>query len=262
MKKFVISLFCIALLAISWTQVKHGFGSIGGYTGAPSDGKNCGNCHPNNVRPAANWVQVTNLPADGFTPGDTLDITLQANQNGMKNAGFEMRAEDALKNQIGSFVLIDAVKTRTTNFNSVTHTDDGHETNTGSISWNVRLAVPQNAPDTFKLYTCFNLNNGGYGNKDSSRTNVVTLYKSPIGNYANNQKAAAHVFPNPTYQTLNFEGIGKAERIEVYDMNGKLVLSTSFKKVISLDGLNEGMYFVKVRNHTQDLLVKRIVKLD
>ncbi|WP_422105007.1 aryl-sulfate sulfotransferase [Winogradskyella sp.] len=64
------------------------------------------------------------------------------------------------------------------------------------------------------------------------------------------------VFPNPTRDILNFEFARRIDRIQVYSMTGKKVLSKSDSDFINLENLAKGMYIVEVSIDNNSEFVK------
>ncbi len=182
-----------------------------------------------------------------------------ATQDGMKNAGFEMRAEDSQQNSVGEFLIVDTVQTRKTAFGSITHTDDGHETNSGLKTWLVDLAVSLNAPDTFTLYTSFNLNNGGYGVNDTTRTSALKLYKTPTANLSDSEDIDLQIFPNPCTEGFHVVGITSASEVRIYNAKGQLVKQLMAQEYIPMNDLPQGMYFVHTASYHA---VRKVLKVD
>jgi hypothetical protein len=58
------------------------------------------------------------------------------------------------------------------------------------------------------------------------------------------------VYPNPTNGLLTLQGsfneLSKQNTIEVYDMNGRVVISSNFKTQINVQTLEKGIYYLKV----------------
>lgn len=61
------------------------------------------------------------------------------------------------------------------------------------------------------------------------------------------------LWPNPSSDLIQFNILGLRE---IYDLTGKLVLSTNNKSV-DIKSLNSGVYFVKFENST---IIKRFIK--
>ena len=62
-------------------------GAPAGYTGSPFDNKNCTNCHGGSASTVTGWI-TSNIPAQGYTAGQSYTITLTSTGSG--NKGFEI----------------------------------------------------------------------------------------------------------------------------------------------------------------------------
>ena len=74
-------------------------GSPAGYTGSPGDGKNCTNCHNGSASWVSGWI-TSDIPAEGYTPGNTYTITVTVSGSGQK--GFEVSPQDVPGNLLGT----------------------------------------------------------------------------------------------------------------------------------------------------------------
>ena len=82
----------------------------------------------------------------------------------------------------------------------------------------------------------------------------VTAYNS-----VNELEAATmSVYPNPATETL-YVNAENVERVEIYDMAGRNVLSTTLS-VVDLRGVEAGVYFVTVRGDNAVKTTKLVVK--
>ena len=63
------------------------------------------------------------------------------------------------------------------------------------------------------------------------------------------------VYPNPVKDVLTINGIYKS--VEIYDIYGKLVLSSNAKQTINVSSLADGVYFVNI-NTKKIITVKKI----
>jgi hypothetical protein len=82
-----------------------------------------------------------------------------------------------------------------------------------------------------------------------------------------NNKEQVNIYPNPNNGSFVIEPIpsltlpqGKGTLMQVYDVNGKLVLSQSINGKTSIDasGLNEGVYNISLQNN-EGVVNKRLV---
>ena len=128
-------------------------GSPGGYSGSLVHGRTCGSnggCHGGGFTTAN--VQVTStIPAGGYEEGESYEITVSTTVSGFSKFGFELFAESETPSALGSWVITDAARTRTTG-SSVTHTSSGSAAPTsGTTSWQVNWVAPSGSqgPVTF-----------------------------------------------------------------------------------------------------------------
>ncbi|HOI31346.1 MAG: T9SS type A sorting domain-containing protein [Bacteroidales bacterium] len=153
------------LLLIPFTAllVSNMSGSIGGKTGSPGDGgANCTECHIGTPITQSGWIE-TNIPTNGFTPGETYEITVNASHSGAGRFGFELTAEAATGAKLGGFTLTDPTRTRFTNgSNAITHTSSGNSGG-NSTSWSVDWTAPQDQAEV-RFYAAVNGANGNGSN--------------------------------------------------------------------------------------------------
>lgn len=67
------------------------------------------------------------------------------------------------------------------------------------------------------------------------------------------------VYPNPTKNYLHFENTNNAKKIEVFDLNGKLIHSTN-KTSIRTSQLNKGMYLYSVQLNNGKVVSGKFIK--
>lgn len=138
-------------------------GSIGGKTGSPGDnGANCTECHVGTPITQNGWIE-TNIPPNGFTPGETYEITVNASHPDAGRFGFELTAESDGGAKLGGFTLTDPTRTRFTNgSNAITHTSSGNAGG-NSTSWSVDWTAPENQSEV-RFYAAVNGANGNGAN--------------------------------------------------------------------------------------------------
>lgn len=62
-----------------------------------------------------------------------------------------------------------------------------------------------------------------------------------------NGKDSFQVYPNPTSDRINFKNIESIEKVEIYDISGKLSISSENATSINVSKLEKGAYVVKVK---------------
>jgi len=140
-------------------------GSPGGKTGSPGDGANCTQCHTGTPQSASGWI-TTNIPAMGYTPGQTYTITVTGTHSGVGKFGFETTAESSGGSKKGTFIITDAVQTQLTNSNhAVTHTSAGTTPSGNSKTWTFDWTAPAAGTGNITFYAAFNAANGNGNNQ-------------------------------------------------------------------------------------------------
>lgn len=74
-------------------------GSPAGYTGSPGDGHDCMACHGGTTAFVSGWI-TSSFPADGYTPGETYNITVTVSGTGSK--GFEVSPQNIAGDLLGT----------------------------------------------------------------------------------------------------------------------------------------------------------------
>jgi hypothetical protein len=88
-----------AIAGFSGDETDYPGGSPAGYTGSPGDGKDCVQCHGGSSSTVDNWI-TSDIPAEGYTPGDSYTITVTVTGTGKK--GFEVSPQDLAGNLLGT----------------------------------------------------------------------------------------------------------------------------------------------------------------
>lgn len=67
------------------------------------------------------------------------------------------------------------------------------------------------------------------------------------------------MFPNPANDYVTFKTNGSADYIDIYNSEGRLVLSKTYKDRINISSLNQGMYFIRLKSNTEMYKTKRLI---
>lgn len=68
------------------------------------------------------------------------------------------------------------------------------------------------------------------------------------------------VYPNPTSSNINISSKAIIDGVEIYDAQGKKVLSANFQKQIDISNLNSGLYLIKLYSGESQMSKKLIIK--
>tara|TARA_B110000902_G_scaffold34988_1_gene37161 strand:- start:163 stop:1026 length:864 start_codon:yes stop_codon:yes gene_type:complete len=84
--------------------------------------------------------------------------------------------------------------------------------------------------------------------------NCTTNISEEIGN-------SKTVYPNPTTGKITLKHIKKIDRVNIFDLRGKLVFQTNNGiKEIDISGLNEGLYFMNIHTLSGTKISVKIIK--
>lgn len=124
--------------------------TIGYLTGAPSgkandpasSNSNCTSCHSGTatINSAVGNI-TTNIPASGYVPGTTYQITANVVYAGKTRFGFEVSPQNSTGTQKGTITITDPTNTKIVSTKYVTHTSAGN-TGSGTRSWSFNWTAP------------------------------------------------------------------------------------------------------------------------
>ncbi len=107
-------------------------------TGSPGDGSNCTECHGGTPTTVAGWI-TSNIPAGGYTPGQTYQITASNQLTGTGKFGFEVSPQNAAGTLLGT--LAAGTNSQLVGSNKyVTHTSANTSNSTWTFNWTAPVA--------------------------------------------------------------------------------------------------------------------------
>ena len=136
MKKHIFilgSIIAIAILFYPQSTIGKLTGSPGGKTGSPMDNSDCTSCHSPSAPATVSTTHITsNIPSNGYTPGNTYTITTSSWAD-----GFEITCEENTgSTKTGTFFNINpSANQLVNNGNAITHTAAGNSSGTWSFDW-------------------------------------------------------------------------------------------------------------------------------
>ena len=255
----LVLLVPFTLVFFSWPS-----GSPGGKTGSPGDeGETCTNCHTSfAVISETGWI-TTDIPAEGYTPGETYVITATGTHAGVVNFGFELTAEDNIGKKRGTLAVTDETRTKFTNDdNAVTHTNNGIAPTDDSNTWSMNWTAPDAELGEITFYAAFNAGNGADGKLgDQIYTSSLAVTQSTVGLGDDLLAESIRAYPNPATNYVNLD-VPEGAEIRMVNMVGQQIMNrenTNASERIDLSGLDKGFYFVQV-THESNTASMRIVK--
>lgn len=262
MKKILISAFALSLsvflLAFN-THKRHNSGEVGA-TGSPGEGT-CAGCHGGGA--AGTTISVTATPAftnNTYDPGITYTVTVTVAHPSQGAFGFDCEILNSSNTNAGTMSNPGTGATLANAFNgrrNAIHTTK--KIGSGSALWTFVWTPPLSGDVTFYIAgNAVDSNNGTSG--DSPASTSFTLGNSiGTGIASSDIKEDIHVniYPNPASELieLNFLLLRKSHiNVELTDIKGKSVKvfmneereAGAHSKIISLNGIASGVYFVTV----------------
>ena len=156
--------------------------------------------------------------------------------------------ENTNDTKAGLFGTSDPINTQfTNNSNAVTHTAAGNSLNTWNLTWEAPIA----GTGDITFYGAFIEAGYPIGNNQGDLFNSTTVsFNEAIVNSTINLSEEN----NFTFNSAN-NTIESMKTVSMYDISGKLVLSTN-EKFTTISHLNKGVYILKSENKTQKIIIK------
>jgi len=255
----------IALCSTTSSVNSSSSGAPAGKANDPASGSaNCTGCHSGTATSATTQASITStIPTAGYTPGATYTITANVNFTGRSKFGFQVSPQNAAGTLLGTLINTSAQTKLVGAAKYVTHTTAGNS-GTNTKSWTFDWTAPAAGTGAVTFYGSFMASNGDGGtNGDIIYTTsyaVTEAVASGISEVEANTNALTVInLKNALQISYNAQSVATAN-VELYTLNGTLVSTTSFEQqnagAVNLnvdvkDGLNTGIYIVKVQQGTQ-----------
>jgi hypothetical protein len=110
--------------------------------------------------------------------------------------------------------------------------------------WTLRTAMLQGGNSTYKYG--FNFSSGSFWNAEGVFIDDIKLTGTQLTEINEFQSFSSLIFPNPVSDILNIKSQINPNRMEVVDVNGRVVYSGGNESRISVAGLSPGLYTSKM----------------
>lgn len=249
---FYLLFFAISTAIFLMSGVDYSSGSPGGKTGSPGDsGNTCTQCHAGTAEPAEGLIS-SDIPGQGFIPGETYEIQVSFTDENAGLFGFEVTAENSADAKTGTFTLTDEENTQFVNANAaVSHTNSGTTPVDNSKTWTMQWTAPEEPEGPVTFYTAVNAADGnGTNSGDQIYTSSETYQINSVG--IAEQEIVEKLYPNPVRDMLHITLENANEKVHIWSASGKLLNSKQVKShQISIDVSQyaEGVYFLSVEGY-------------
>jgi hypothetical protein len=140
------------------------------------------------------------------------------------------------------------------------HASYGFDDNNFGNYSNSGFGAGFNGPNNDGRFYSGQLDDIGIWNRALTQSEITAIYNSMPTGINNIKNFNIKIYPNPTNNIINIEGLTKNENntIQIFDVQGKLVITKTIteKGTIDLSELNKGVYVIKIGEVAQ-----RIVKM-
>lgn len=269
--KFTLALsFLLAVGMIYDYNTRSVYSSSGGaptgYTGDPAvnSGQTCGmgGCHTAGAATptGSEDSQITsNIPAGGYVPGETYDITVSVAGGGSK-FGFSL----SVGGNLGS--LISPNGTTNLSGNYITHASSSN-TGSGGRTWEFQWTAPQPGSGDVTFYASTLYANGSGSSGDVTIPTSTTVSEASGVGITEAELEALTVYPNPVIDEINVAAKDVDEEImfTMYGVDGRLILEETHEPgEITIDvadkSLSTGVYFLRMESGGNSTIKKLLVQ--
>ena len=250
-------------------------GPPAGFCGAPGEGGvTCAICHTGPVPTFTPGMITSNVPADGYVPGNTYSFTACVQRPGHVKFGFEISPQDSFGSPLGELIDMNPETQIVGTGNYISHTLPGTYNNgIDSVIWTFDWTAPNAGTGVVNFYGAFNITDSNNSNNhDTILTSILSvpenifLDASDVASVINN----IIVFPNPASDYFNVDfNLASAKNIgiKLYDLGGRIselteqikMVPGNYSKRISIpDSYSSGIYYLAV-SVDEKLFFKKII---
>lgn len=231
--KQLFTLTCLSIFTL-WISFKNydqhlsanNSGAPQGHSGAPGDnGRTCNACHGGPApAPQDGWI-VSDIPAGGYVPGQTYNITATASRSGINKFGFQVSPQNPSGAQIGSLRSTGTETAVQAAGKYITHTSFGTAGSGQLKTWNFEWVAPAAGAGPVTFYGSFLAANGNGGSSgDVTLTSALTVpERTATSTAVATAVPTVRLYPNPVRDQLGIYWDEKEIQpgsIEIFDLSG------------------------------------------
>jgi hypothetical protein len=242
-------------------------GAPSGNTGSPGDGGNTcarSGCHSGGPAVGAQVASITsNIPANGYVPGETYEMTATMSNGGVK-FGFSVSPQDVQGNLLGTLVATSATAINGSG-KYITHTPSSNS-GSGTKSWTFGWIAPAAGTGAVTFYGAFNFANNALGSSGDVIVSVSQTFEENTSTGISEQAlASVAIFPNPAQGEINIRlsDVDEVIMVSMFAIDGRKVISEQFtsgdiKLNLAGKNINAGVYVLQIEA-TNSTVIRKIV---
>lgn len=220
-----------------------------GRTGSPGDeGFTCTTCHVDSGADyGANAAITTNIPPEGYTLGQTYQITVSVASTATRH-GFQITAENNADDKVGTWATTDATTQVRIGGNYVSHTAVGNSLTSWVIDW----TAPVTDEGTVTFYTAVNAaSNLGDFTADDQIVTTSSAHSINVLSAEDIIFADLKLYPNPTVESLrlNLPSTIASADVTAYNHLGQQMLKATVdhaNNTLDVSHFQNGIYMLAI----------------
>jgi len=244
-------------------------GAPSGNTGSPGDGGNTcarSGCHSGGPAVGAQVASITsNIPANGYVPGETYEMTATMSNGGVK-LGFSVSPQDVQGNLLGTLVATSATAINGSG-KYITHTPSSNS-GSGTKSWTFGWIAPAAGTGAVTFYGAFNFANNALGSSGDVIVSASQTFEENTSTGISEQAlASVAIFPNPAQGEINIRlsDVDEVIMVSMFAIDGRKVISEQFTSgdiKLNLAGKNisAGVYVLQIEASNSKIIRKIVVQ--
>lgn len=242
-------------------------GSPGAKTGSPMDGNNCTACHSGIMNSGAGVLSVaTNIPIQGYTPGQTYQIVVDITEPSVNRFGFEITCEEGNfgSQKVGTFGILDASTTKLINNNTaITHTQSG-TFGSGSKNWTLNWIAPTTSISGGIVFYVSAMSANGNGNNNGDEVYTTSRAFVEANSSVSEIKNKITTFLNPISKDIMINTTEPTiiSNIKIYNLSGKLLTEKKqmrLPNIINMDFVDAGIYIININQKYGEVISEKVV---
>jgi len=251
------------------TATGNSSGAPSGNTGSPGDGGNTcarSGCHSGGPAVGAQVASITsNIPANGYVPGETYEMTATMSNGGVK-FGFSVSPQDVQGNLLGTLVATSATAINGSG-KYITHTPSSNS-GSGTKSWTFGWIAPAAGTGAVTFYGAFNFANNALGSSGDVIVSAAQTFEENTSTGISEQAlASVEIFPNPAQGEINIRlsDVDEVIMVSMFAIDGRKVISEQFttgdiKLNLAAKNINAGLYVMQIESASSKVIRKVVVQ--
>ncbi len=257
-KTTIITLACALFFAfgLSSFDITSSAGAAAGNTGSPADGSTCTSCHGGTASAASGWI-TTDIPVEGYTPGQVYNITCTNNLTASGKYGFECSPQSSTGTLLGTIVA--GTNNHITGTKYVTH----NTANSTTKAWTFTWTAPAATVGSVTFYAAFARGTNG----SVAKTSLTVNKASGVGIASIALQAPLTITPNPNQGRFSVVNLPETvDLISVFDLTGNIIYQAKQAQTnsgildIDLGSPAAGIYFLNINMQGKQVSKKIVVR--